>query len=84
MKIAKSARKHYKRDNLSDEDVLFAVEHPIKIIEETDFQNKKLYFGVDKKVRMLEVVTVEIIDDEEVIIHAMKMQKKYLKYLIGG
>jgi transposase len=84
VKIAASARKHYLRDNLTDEDVLFAVKHPIKIIQETDSQNKKLYIGVDKNVRMLEVVTVEFIENEEVIIHAMKMTKKYLKYLVGG
>jgi hypothetical protein len=84
MKIARSARKHYERDGLTDESVLFVVEYPIRIIHENDQQNKEVYLGVDPDLKMLEVVTVEFIDGEKVIIHAMKMTKKYLKYLIGG
>jgi hypothetical protein len=84
MKIAGSARKHYQRDGLTDEDVIFVVEHPIRIIRTLDDQSKELYLGIDPNLKTLEVVTVEFIAGEKVIIHAMKMTKKYLKYLVGG
>ncbi len=36
-----------------------------------------LYVGVDGAARPLEIVTVEGDDGEEVVIHAMKLRKKY-------
>lgn len=41
-----------------------------------------LYVGVDGAARPLEIVTVTGDDDEEVVIHAMKLRTKY--YPKGG
>jgi hypothetical protein len=40
-----------------------------------------LYIGPDRTGRMLEVITVDDVDDGEVAIHAMKLRKAYERYL---
>jgi hypothetical protein len=82
MKILPSARKHYASQNITDEDVLFVVENPIRVIVFDDENNRTLYLGIDPKIRFLEVVAVELVNGEDAIIHAMKMTKKYLNLLL--
>ncbi|MDR0520144.1 MAG: hypothetical protein LBG82_08900 [Clostridiales Family XIII bacterium] len=82
MIIIDSARKHYNRENLKDEDVLHAVKY--YIVKVPNFEgdiDKTLYIGTDTSVRLLEVIIVENIAGEEVIIHAQKLTKKYIHYL---
>ncbi|MDR3305705.1 MAG: hypothetical protein LBS85_06780, partial [Clostridiales Family XIII bacterium] len=58
--IAESARKHYQRDNISDVDVLFVYNHPLRIVSNfEDNPNKELLFGVDSKIRTIEEITIE-------------------------
>jgi hypothetical protein len=40
-----------------------------------------LYIGADRTGHLLEVITVDDIDDGEVAIHAMKLRKAYERYL---
>ena len=40
-----------------------------------------LYIGPDRTGGMLEVITVDDVDDGEVAIHAMKLRKAYERYL---
>ncbi len=40
-----------------------------------------LYIGPDRAGRMLEIITVDDIDDGEVAIHAMRLRKTYERYL---
>jgi len=40
-----------------------------------------LYIGPDRSGRMLEVITVDDVDDGEVAIHAMKLRRAYEHYL---
>ncbi|MCA1807347.1 MAG: hypothetical protein LC687_05810 [Actinobacteria bacterium] len=40
-----------------------------------------LYIGPDRTGRMLEIITVDDIDDGEVAIHAMRLRKTYERYL---
>lgn len=41
--------------------------------------DKWLYLGVDADGTSLEIVTIQGDDEVEVVIHAMKMRKKYLR-----
>jgi hypothetical protein len=82
MIIIESARKHYFKEQLTDEDVLHAVK--FYIVRVTNFEedaDKILYIGTDISTRLLEVIIVENRDGEEVIIHAQKLTKKYIHYL---
>jgi hypothetical protein len=81
MKILPSARKHYANQNITDEDVMFVIENPIRVIAFDDENHRTLYLGIDPKIRFLEAVTIELVDGEEAVIHAMKMTKKYMHLL---
>lgn len=76
MQIAGSARKH----NVSDEDMLHAVDNAIRIIEqETDDEVRLLVIGPDRTGRLLEIVVVT--DEPECIIHADTLRPKFYAYL---
>jgi hypothetical protein len=82
MIIIESARRHYTKERLTDDDVLHAVEY--YIVRVANFEgdaDKVLYIGTDLSTRLLEVIIVENRDGEEVIIHAQKLTKKYVRYL---
>jgi hypothetical protein len=76
-KIIDSARKH----GISDEDIVYVIEHAIEVLELEDDPPKLLYFGLDRALRTLEVVTVVKINGEEIVIHAMKATKKVIKII---
>ncbi|MDR3316107.1 MAG: DUF4258 domain-containing protein [Coriobacteriales bacterium] len=85
LSIAKSALKHLNQDNISIEDVIYIIEHPLLIrLEAEEPYLKQLYLGFDPKTRVLEAVTVEFRDNEETIIHAMKATKEHRKLLELG
>jgi hypothetical protein len=83
MKILDSARKHYQRDGITDEDVEFVVNHPLRRVYDFESQpDKILYLGLNHSLTVLEAITIEIADGEEIVIHAMKATKKHLEYLL--
>jgi hypothetical protein len=77
LRILDSAHKH----GIQDEDIIFAVEHSIEVIELEPDPQKLLYIGFDRTLRVLEIITVVKINGEEIVIHAMKATKKALKIL---
>jgi hypothetical protein len=82
MIIIESARKHYQKENLTDDDVIHAVRNFILRVD--NFENssdKTLYIGTDISTRLLEVIIVERRDGKEVVIHAQKLTKKFIRYL---
>jgi hypothetical protein len=82
IKIIDSARKHYMNENLTDDDILHAVRnYIIKVLNFEDDPDKTLYIGTDISTRLLEVIVVENRNGEEVVIHAQKLTKKYIRYL---
>lgn len=73
MKILRSALKH----GCTPADIVHAIAgawQRTKVGEEPD---RWLYVGVDGSSRPLEIVTVQGDDGDEVVIHAMKLRKKY-------
>jgi hypothetical protein len=82
MIIIETARKHYKKERLSDEDVIHAIRYFIFRVDNfEEIADKILYIGTDLSTRLLEVIIVERRDGEEVVIHAQKLTKKYIHYI---
>jgi hypothetical protein len=77
LKIIDSARKH----GISDADIIYVIEHAIEVIELEDEPQKLLYIGFDRSLRVLEVITVVKIGDEEIVIHAMRATQKVIDIL---
>jgi len=74
--ILDSARKH----GILDKDIIYALEHAyIKLNNFEDVAGKILYIGPNISATFLEVITVQVIDGQEKVIHAMKLIKKYVK-----
>ncbi|ANZ39125.1 hypothetical protein BBK82_26655 [Lentzea guizhouensis] len=81
MEIRSSARKH----GVSDADMRHAVEYAVHEGEiDDDAPWRVLYLGPDTAGNLLEVITVEDDDGDEVVIHAMKMRPKYFPLLARG
>lgn len=74
--IHPSARKH----GVTDDDILHAIEYARV---ERWRGNRVISLGPDRAANMLEVVTVRQRDGSVVVIHAMKMQPKYERWLRG-
>lgn len=70
--IAPSARKH----EVSDEDMLHALAHPIRVFDLDD--GFTLLVGADPAGRLLEVGVVEG-DTALVVVHAMPARRKFLR-----
>lgn len=83
MKIHESARKHYKRDRLTDDTVLHAIEHAFlrEPLDDEDDPRRWLLLGVDPAGRVLELVVLTFDSGDELVIHAMKARKQYLDQL---
>lgn len=80
LSLHKSARKHYKRDNLSDSSILFAVNHVLRSYPLDDEDPRRwLMIGLDQSARPLELVALIFDDGHVLIIHAMKARRKYLE-----
>ena len=81
MEIRDSARRH----GISDSDIRHAIDNAVAVgpVEtNVDHIDGALYIGPDRTGRMLEVITVDDLDDGEVVIHSMKLRKAYERYLL--
>ena len=74
--IHHTARKH----EIADDGILHAIEHALAIEDYED--NRALYLGPDRAGNLLEIVTL-VLDDIELVIHAMPMRPKY-EHLLRG
>jgi hypothetical protein len=80
MEIRDSARRH----GIADPDIHHAIDNAVAagpVETNVDQIDGVLYIGPDRTGRMLEVITVEDIDDGEVAIYAMKLRTTYERYL---
>jgi hypothetical protein len=66
------------RHSISEEDIRWAVTHPIYEDLLEGYLNKYLVLGYDTKRRLLEIMYNRIDDDTVNIFHAMKCTTKYL------
>jgi hypothetical protein len=78
MEIHPSARRH----GIADEDMEHAVTHAMAIDDQGD--DTRLYLGPARNTDLLEVVTIIRDDGSDLVIHAMKMRRKYRPLLPGG
>ncbi len=78
MEIHPSARRH----GIADEDMEHAVPHAMAIDDQGD--DTRLYLGPARNTDLLEVVTIIRDDGSDLVIHAMKMRRKYRPLLPGG
>ena len=80
MEIRSSARRH----GIADADLHHAIDNAVAagpVETNVDQIDGVLYIGPDRKGGMLEVITVDDVDDGEVATHAMKLRKAYDRYL---
>lgn len=77
--IHHTARKH----GIADDDILRAIEHAL-VVEEYEDDDRVLYLGPNRAANMLEVVTLAVEEDLELVIHAMRMLPKYRSLLQGS
>ncbi|MFT4296156.1 MAG: hypothetical protein QM582_12175 [Micropruina sp.] len=78
--LHQSARKHYGRDRLDDDVVLYAAAHVLhsRPLDDEDDPRRWLMVGTDRAGRLLELVALVFDDGYELVIHAMKARSKYL------
>ncbi|OLT55271.1 toxin [Corynebacterium sp. CNJ-954] len=78
--LHQSARKHYRRDRLTDDAVLYAAAHVLssRPLDDEDDPRRWLMIGTDHAGRLLELIALVFDDGYELIIHAMKARPKYL------
>lgn len=78
MKILRSALKH----GCTPEDIAHAIATTLYRRRVGEDPRRWLYVGVDRAARPLEIVTIDGDDGAEIVIHAMRLRKKY--YPEGG
>lgn len=78
--IHQSARKHYRRDRLTDDSVTYAATHVLssRPLDDEDDPRRWLMIGIDPAGRALELVAMIFDDGYTLVIHAMKARGKYL------
>ncbi|AEG45592.1 hypothetical protein L600_000900000500 [Isoptericola variabilis J7] len=78
-----SARKHFRRDRLTEAGVLYAAQHSLYQVplDDEDDPRRWLMLGFDDSGRMLELVVLVFDSGDELIIHAMKARPQYLDLL---
>jgi len=76
-RIHPSARKH----GIRDEDIEHAIANAMRADEQED--DTRLYLGPARSAELLEVVSVDRGDGTEMVIHAMKMRRKYRRLIRG-
>ena len=78
-----SARKHFGRDRLTDEAVLYAYEHALnsRPLDDEDDPRRWLVVGIDQSGRVLEMVVLVFDGGGELLIHAMKARPQFLDEL---
>ena len=84
--IHRSARKHYVKDHLGDEDLWHAYGHVLnsRPLDDEDDPRRWLVLGVDESGRVLERVVLVFDDGYELLIHAMKARKQFLHEIHSG
>lgn len=82
-KLHASARKHFGRDRLTDESVLYAYEHALnsRPLDDEDDPRRWLVVGIDQSGRILEMVVLIFDSGGELLIHAMKARPQFLEEL---
>ncbi|GHT83381.1 hypothetical protein FACS1894125_6970 [Actinomycetota bacterium] len=73
--IIDSARRH----RIPDDEMIYVIEHADEVLILNEFQNKTLYVGMSQSSRDIEAITVENVDGNLIIIHAMKLRKSTLR-----
>ena len=83
MKLHDSARKHFKRDRLTEAGVLRAAEQPAyrAALDDEDDPRRWLLLGFDDAGRTLELVVLVFDSGETLVIHAMKARAQYRELL---
>ena len=84
--IHRSARKHYAKDPLGDEDLRHAYGHVLnsRPLDDEDDPRRWLVLGVDESGRVLELVVLVFDDGYELLIHAMKARKQFMREIHSG
>ena len=77
MEIHRSARRH----GVSDDDILHAVEHAIRVDDVGEDPDRWLVIGPDRGANLLEVVVLVTAEGDELIIHAIPLRATYRKLL---
>jgi hypothetical protein len=78
VEIHSSAHKH----GIADEDIEHAMRHALAIDDQDN--DTRLYLGPSRSADLIEVVTILRDDGSELVIHAMKMRRKYRSLLPEG
>lgn len=73
MRVLRSALRH----GCTQADIAHAITGALQRTRVGEDPARWLYVGVDGSARPLEIVTIEGEDGTEVVIHAMKLRKKY-------
>lgn len=83
-KVHASARKHFGRDCLSDEAILYAYEHALnsRPLDDEDDPRRWLVVGIDQSERVLELVVLVFDGGGELLIHVMKARARFLDELV--
>lgn len=83
MRLHDSARKHFRRDRLTEVSVLHAAGDPVyrAPLDDEDDPRRWLLLGFDDTGRLLELVLLHFDSGEILIIHAMKARPQYLRLL---
>ena len=82
-KLHASARKHFGRDRLTDESVLYAYEHALnsRPLDDEDDPRWWLVVGIDQSGRVLEMVVLIFDSGGVLLIHATKARPQLLEEL---
>jgi len=80
MEVRDSARRH----GIADPDIRLAIDNAVAagpVETNVDLIDGVLHLGPDRTGRMLEVITVDDLDDGEVVVRAMRLCKDYERFL---
>ena len=83
-KVHASARKHFGRDRLSDEAILYAYEHALnsRPLDDEDDPRRWRVVGIDQSGRVHELVVLVFDGGGELLIHAIKARAQFLDELV--
>lgn len=82
LKLHSSARKHQRRDKLTDADILHAAEYwEFATSPDDDMPANEFRLGFDGSGRLLELQVLIFDSGDELVIHAMKARKQYVALL---
>ncbi|MEG3615488.1 toxin [Isoptericola haloaureus] len=81
MKLHDAARKHFRRDRLTEEGVLRAAAEPVFRSPLDDEDDPRRWLLLDDTGRLLELVLLRFDSGDELVIHAMKARPQYVDLL---